>query len=206
MANVSAILKNQSALQVTKPARKKAPKISELGKTAQMDNVVAYALAEEVKLEDLEVHLINQGLYRIGQMPQDVTNAIHVRGKYNVDQKPKEIFVFSGKSGLVGEKIHIRQPLDERLNGKKKQEKGQDKELESFKRKEREEEEFHRLLEMYTFSNALSQSVKLAIWEASLSKFVISIVSVTEDLRHGNKIRMSRKQVLMKTGELFSLR
>ena len=32
MANVSAILKNQSALEVTKPARKKAPRISELGK------------------------------------------------------------------------------------------------------------------------------------------------------------------------------
>ena len=27
-----------------------------------------------------------------------------------------------------------------------------------------------------------------------------------QDLRHGNKIKMSRKQVLMKTGELFSLR
>lgn len=253
MANVSAILKDQSALQVTKPARKKAPKISELGKTVQMDNVVAYAMAEEVDLESLELHLINQGLYKIGQMPQDVINALHVRGKYNVDQKPKEIFVFrdgsvvfwcvpeiergafmkmlskysvapylkslviyereemdikftNGKSGLVGEKIHLRQSLDDRLNGTRKEEKGQEKVLESHKGKEREEEEFHRLLEMYTFSNAMSQSVKLAIWEASLSKFVSSIVSVTDDLRHGNKIRMSRKQVLMKTGELFSLR
>ncbi|KAK3793302.1 hypothetical protein RRG08_042244 [Elysia crispata] len=255
MANVSAILKNHSALQVTKPARKKAPKISELGKTAQMDNVVAYAIAEEVNLEGLEVHLINQGLYRIGQMPQDVTNALHVRGKYNVDQKPKEIFVFrdgsvvfwcvpeiergafmkmlskysvapyvtslviyereeldikftSGKSGLVGEKIHLRQPLDYRVERRVKGEKVQEHHTnkdEWLKRKEKEEE-FQRLLEMYTFSNALSQSVKLAIWEASLSKFVISIISVTDDLRHGNKIRMSRKQVLMKTGELFSLR
>ena len=35
-----------------------------------MDNVVAYALAEGVNLEGLEGHLINQGLYTIGQMPQ----------------------------------------------------------------------------------------------------------------------------------------
>ena len=39
MANVSAILKNHSALQVTKPARKKAPKISELGKVSTSGHV-----------------------------------------------------------------------------------------------------------------------------------------------------------------------
>ncbi|GFO10554.1 required for meiotic nuclear division protein 1-like protein [Plakobranchus ocellatus] len=253
MPNVSAILKNHSALQVTKPARKKAPKISDQGKTVQVDNVVAYAIAEEVNLEALETHLINQGLYTIGEMPQDVTNAVLVRGKYNVDQKAKEIFVFrdgsvvfwcvpeiergafmkmlskyahapyltslviyereeldikfrNGKSGLVGETIHLRQS-PERSGQERKSKTGHitDEESDTISIREREDD-YHRLLEMYTFSNALSQSVKLAIWEASLSKFVTSIVSVTEDLRHGNKIRMSRKQVLMKTGELFSLR
>ena len=93
------------------------------------------------------------------------------------------VFTYSGKSGLVGEKIHLRQPLDYRVERRVKGEKVQEHHTnkdEWLKRKEKEEEEFQRLLEMYTFSNALSQSVKLAIWEASLSKFVISIISVTD--------------------------
>ncbi|XP_027058997.1 required for meiotic nuclear division protein 1 homolog [Pocillopora damicornis] len=61
-------------------------------------------------------------------------------------------------------------------------------------------------LEKYTFSNALALSVKLAIWESVLDQYVESIQWVPEDLRKGRKVRMSRKEVLEKTGELISLR
>lgn len=61
-------------------------------------------------------------------------------------------------------------------------------------------------LEKYTYSNALSASVKLGIWEAALDRYVDSMAYVTADLRRGAKIRMSRAEVLRKTGELFALR
>ncbi|KAL9982023.1 hypothetical protein ACROYT_G010804 [Oculina patagonica] len=61
-------------------------------------------------------------------------------------------------------------------------------------------------LEKYAFSNALALSVKLAIWECVLDQYVQSIRWVPEDLRKGIKVRMSRKEVLEKTGELISLR
>lgn len=61
-------------------------------------------------------------------------------------------------------------------------------------------------LEKYAFSNALALSVKLAIWESVLDQYVESIRWVPEDLRKGRKVRMSRKEVLEKTGELISLR
>lgn len=61
-------------------------------------------------------------------------------------------------------------------------------------------------LDKYTFSNAMAQSVKLGIWEASLNRYVDSIEFVTEDLKAGKKLRMTQQEVLMKQGELFALR
>lgn len=62
------------------------------------------------------------------------------------------------------------------------------------------------MYEKYTFSNSLSLSVKLGIWEASLDQYVDSMAYVTEDLKHGNKIKITRPEMLRKTGELFALR
>lgn len=62
------------------------------------------------------------------------------------------------------------------------------------------------ILEKYTFSNALSLSVKLGIWEASLDRYVNSMAYVTDDLKQGNKIQINHADMLRKTGELFALR
>lgn len=62
------------------------------------------------------------------------------------------------------------------------------------------------VLEKYTFSNAMALSVKLGIWEATLEKYIDSIEFVTEDLKMGKKINMTREDVLRKHGELFALR
>lgn len=61
-------------------------------------------------------------------------------------------------------------------------------------------------LEKYTFSNAMALSVKLGIWESSLEKYIESIESITEDLKRGNKIKMTREDALRKHGELFAMR
>lgn len=62
------------------------------------------------------------------------------------------------------------------------------------------------VLEKYTFSNALSLSVKLGIWEASLDNYVDSMAFVTEDLKQGNKMKITIAEMQKKTGELFALR
>lgn len=61
-------------------------------------------------------------------------------------------------------------------------------------------------LDKYTFSNAMAQSVKLGIWEASLNRYIDSIEFVTEDLKAGKKIRMTQHEVLRKQGEIFALK
>ncbi|XP_017155117.1 required for meiotic nuclear division protein 1 homolog [Drosophila miranda] len=58
----------------------------------------------------------------------------------------------------------------------------------------------------YTFSNAMAQSIKLGMWEATLDRYIDSIEHLTEDLKRGRRLRISRAAMLRKTGELFALR
>ncbi|XP_061401074.1 required for meiotic nuclear division protein 1 homolog [Musca vetustissima] len=58
----------------------------------------------------------------------------------------------------------------------------------------------------YTFSNALATSVKLGIWEATLDRYIDSMEFLTNDMKKGRRIRISRAEVLRKTGELLALR
>lgn len=61
-------------------------------------------------------------------------------------------------------------------------------------------------LEKYSFSNAIALSVKLSIWEASLDRYIENIAYITQDMKEGKKIRLTREQVFQKTGQLFGLR
>ncbi|KAI7694703.1 hypothetical protein SSS_03937 [Sarcoptes scabiei] len=61
-------------------------------------------------------------------------------------------------------------------------------------------------LEKYAFSNAIALSVKLSIWEANLDHYIESIGYITQDMKEGRKIRLTREQVFKKTGQLFGLR
>lgn len=58
----------------------------------------------------------------------------------------------------------------------------------------------------YTFSNAIAQSIKLGMWEATLDRYIDSMEYLTEDLKRGRRLRISRASMLRKTGELFALR
>ncbi|CAL8274637.1 unnamed protein product [Merluccius merluccius] len=62
------------------------------------------------------------------------------------------------------------------------------------------------VLEKFAFSNALSLSVKLAIWEVALDSFVESIQPIPEMLKSGSRVKLSRAEVMQKIGELFALR
>ncbi|XP_047467448.1 required for meiotic nuclear division protein 1 homolog isoform X2 [Mugil cephalus] len=66
--------------------------------------------------------------------------------------------------------------------------------------------ELESVLEKFAFSNALSLSVKLAIWEVALDNFVESIQSIPETLKSGKRVKLSSAEVMQKIGELFALR
>ena len=61
-------------------------------------------------------------------------------------------------------------------------------------------------LERYAFSNGMAASVKLGALESSLDRIIDSIEHISEDLKRGKTVRMSRGQVLQKAGEIFALR
>lgn len=50
-------------------------------------------------------------------------------------------------------------------------------------------------LEKYTFSNAMTQSVKLGVWENTLDTYADSLAHVTEVLEKGTPIKMTRAEV-----------
>ncbi len=52
----------------------------------------------------------------------------------------------------------------------------------------------------------MAASVKLGALEASLDRVVDSIEHVSEDLKRGMRVKLTRAEVLQKTGELFVLR
>ena len=61
-------------------------------------------------------------------------------------------------------------------------------------------------LEKYAFSNAIAASVKLGALEALLDRIIDSIEFLSEDMKRGRAVKVSRNAVLMKTGEIFALR
>lgn len=225
---VRGIQKDVFPLTTKRVVRRKKPVGSEAIDKEVFD-VVAYAPAEELNLESLKESLILQGLYTPCKLPDDVVDTLHLEAKYRVDDEQREIFFFrdgaavfwnmplvertavleflakyqrdsydrhlileeferveftfteTGNTRLVGDEIQLQKPIDS-------------------------EAQLHHQLEKYAFSNAIALSVKLAIWEASLERYVDSIEWVLQDLKDGKKVRIPRADVLRKTGELFTLR
>lgn len=74
-----------------------------------------------------------------------------------------------------------------------------------FKTREKPDDKEH-LLEKYTFSDAIALSVKLGIWEKRLEQFAENIEYLTDDLKRGRELKLTNREVLMKLGELFTMR
>jgi len=62
------------------------------------------------------------------------------------------------------------------------------------------------LLAKYTFSDAICSSVKLGFWEDSLDKIIDSLEHISGDLKRNANVKMTRDEVLQKTGEILALR
>ena len=61
-------------------------------------------------------------------------------------------------------------------------------------------------LDKLAFSHGLSDSVKLAVLESQLEAFIASIRHLPDILLAGQRVRLSRRQVLRKVGELLKFR
>ncbi|XP_074643031.1 required for meiotic nuclear division protein 1 homolog [Tubulanus polymorphus] len=225
--NLEGIQKHVSPLSTRRAARKKSSRDGGAVKREYM--VSAYSIAEECDLEGLMKEIETQGLYALCPLP-DTKDVLHLNAIYKVDDETREIFIFR-----EGSAVFWNVPYDEEMEVLKflhkyledpyslKLVNGEAEEL-TFKYTDTptklDGDEIHIHIsgskseensqaiqhQKYAFSNALSLSVKLGIWEASLEKYVASIEWVTEDLKNGKSIRMTKPQVLIKTGELFTLR
>lgn len=233
ISSISAKLRGQdSSVQV--PAKKRPRKkwTDKLDNTEEgLFNVMAFATAEQYDLEKLVSGLLKEDLYELKKFfsTDDLSknpDALYVTAKYQVGNEPRDIFFFregtvvlwnttelessnvltflkefeldTYDDHLIQGESELMQYNYTAIDTKPHLNKGQ-----FFLTKDKEVDNF---LEKYTFSNALSLSVKLGIWEANLEKYVHSMEFVTENLKRGTKIKISRAEMLRKTGELFELR
>lgn len=62
------------------------------------------------------------------------------------------------------------------------------------------------MLEKYAYSDAMSLSVKLGIWEKNLDEFSEHIGYLTDDLKSGKQLKITSGDVLKNLGELLTMR
>ncbi|XP_030637424.1 required for meiotic nuclear division protein 1 homolog [Chanos chanos] len=191
-----------------------------------MMQCIAYATADQYHLPTLCHDLIANGFYEIKDLPRDAANVLVIGTE--MASKPNDtamMFFFREGSVVfwnVEEKTikkvmrilehHEIQPYEVALVHWENEEinytvgEGHSK-LQSGNFIFSSEVEYEQVvLEKFAFSNALSLSVKLAIWEVSLDNFVESIQSIPEMLKSGQRVKLSRAEVMQKIGELFALR
>lgn len=219
-----AIQDNISSLQIKKrPVRKKRTLEDEEQKQPGLYNVAAFATAEEYHLESLIEALKKQDLYDTKAIDSNL-DVVRAVAKYQVAKEPREIFFFREGSVVFW---NIPELESSNVLGFLKQfeqdsysERLVQGEVELMNYRHQPESKPSILesngdilikavdndLDKYTFSNTMALSVKLGIWEALLEEYIDSIEYVTEDLKSGTKIKMSREEALRKHGELFALR
>lgn len=212
---------NSSALAIKKRSLRKK-RVNDT-KIEGKYSVIAYGTAEEYDLEALHTALTKQDLYETKKFYTEGEDVLHVRSKYNVEPEARDIFFFREGSvvmwNLSEPEINaiLRNLHQFEISPYSKEIVKTEKEIMSYayvdeKSGRLKNETFFIQsnnegdLEKYTFSNAMTSSVKLGIWEAILDDYIEGLANVTSDLKEGRKIQMTRSAVLRKTGELFALK
>lgn len=205
------------------PSRANQPPLE---KTEDLMQCIAYATADQYHLATLCHDLVSSGFYEITDLPRDAANVLVVCTEMASKPSDHGIIFFFREGSVVFWNVedkttkhvmrilekHEIQPYEvalvhwenEEINyrigeGNSKLHRG-DILLNS------ELDPDQAVLEKFAFSNALSLSVKLAIWEVSLDNFVESIQSIPEMLKSGKRVKLTRAEVMQKIGELFALR
>ncbi|KAJ8675254.1 hypothetical protein QAD02_011040 [Eretmocerus hayati] len=223
--NPNGIPQNISSLQIKKRSKRKKKSPGPDKSQPGFWSVKAIATADEYNLESLVDGLIKQNLYiptQIRTSAKLVSDAIQAIAKYEVGDEPREVYFFREGTTVMWNMTEIE--CNSVLQFLRQYEEGSYSNdliyaesetalytyTESGRKSHMKDGDIFLLpntnLDKYTFSNALSQSVKLGIWEASLDDYVDSIEFITEDLKTGKKIKMTRHEVLRRQGELLALR
>lgn len=181
----------ENSLQLKKRAIRKKPK-----KIQQSDghfNVYAYATAEEYDLEGLHTALAKQDLYQTKKFfskasSESDEDVLYVRAKYQIENEPHEIFFFREGSVVLWNctDVEIGNVLENlkqfEVNAYEGDIVADESEMMLYNYTAENQKgvfrngNFHIQngeegdLEKYTFSNAMTTSVKLGIWEAALEK------------------------------------
>ncbi|KAM8789548.1 required for meiotic nuclear division protein 1 homolog isoform 1-T1 [Rhynchonycteris naso] len=211
------------ASRTRQPSRSSLPVLSV---NEDLMHCTAFATADEYQLGSLSQDLASRGYVEVTSLPRDAANIL-VMGVENSAKEgdPGTIFFFregaavfwNVKEKTVKHVMHVLgkhevQPYEVALVHWENEElaymktEGQSKLHRGEIRLNSELDLDDAILEKFAFSNALCLSVKLAIWEASLDKFVESIQSIPEALKAGRKVKLSHEEVMQKMGELFALR
>ncbi|XP_073477414.1 required for meiotic nuclear division protein 1 homolog isoform X2 [Aquarana catesbeiana] len=197
-----------------------------LSAISDMMQCVAFATADEFHLGTLCHDLVSSGYSELLSLPRDASNVLLVEAT-NISKEYDSGLIFFFREGAVvfwnvEEKTmkHVMQILErheiqpyevalvhwenEEINysfreGHSKLVKG-----EIVLNSQLEADEV--ILEKFAFSNALCLSVKLAMWESTLDRFVESIQSIPEMLKARKKVKLTHDDVMQKIGELFALR
>ncbi|KAF7670062.1 hypothetical protein LDENG_00084460 [Lucifuga dentata] len=204
------------------PSRANQPSLKE---DQDMMQCIAFATADQYHLPTLCHDLIRHGFHEV-DLPRDASNTLVISTGMAAKPDDNDLMFFFREGSVVfwnvEEKMmkkvlrileqHEIQPYEvalvhwenEEINytlgeGNTKLEHG------NFILSDRISQD-EAVLEKFAFSNALSLSVKLAIWEVSLDNFVESIQSIPETLKAGKRVKLSSAEVMQKIGELFSLR
>ncbi|CAH7313157.1 required for meiotic nuclear division protein 1 homolog [Phodopus roborovskii] len=221
--DVPQIKRPLKASRTRQPSRTNLP---DLSVNEALMQCTAFATADEYHLGSLSQELVSCGYVEVTSLPRDAANIL-VMGVENAAKEgdPGTIFLFREGATVfwnVKDKTvkHVMQVLErhetqpyevalvywenEELNYMKTE--GQSKLHRGEIKLNSELDLDDSILEKFAFSNALCLSVKLAIWEAALDKFIESIQSIPEALKAGKKVKLSHKEVMQKMGELFALR
>ncbi|XP_054003223.1 required for meiotic nuclear division protein 1 homolog [Hylaeus anthracinus] len=216
---------NYSALQLKKRPKKRQKPISTEDHIGEW-NILALSTAEEYDLEGLVQALLEQNLYvpdTISSTTSSLPDVIHAVAKYEIETEPREIFFFREGAIVMWnistyESSNILEFIKEYEDNRYFENIVQaESEVMSYSYadigKRSHIKNGHIILALtatnldkYTFSNAMAQSVKLGIWEASLDNYIHSVEFVTDDLKYGRKLKMTQREVLKNQGELFALR
>ncbi|XP_012579420.1 PREDICTED: required for meiotic nuclear division protein 1 homolog isoform X2 [Condylura cristata] len=211
------------ASRTRQPSRTNLPVLSV---SEGLMHCMAFATADEYHLGNLSQDLASHGYVEVTSLPRDAANILVMGAESSAKEgDPGTMFFFREGAAVfwnVKDKTmkHVMQVLEkhevqpyeialvhwenEELNYTKTE--GQSKLHRGEIRLNSGLDLDDAILEKFAFSNALCLSVKLAIWEASLDKFVESIQSIPESLKAGKKVKLSHEEIMQKMGELFALR
>lgn len=197
-------------------------------------SVIAYNLSEELKIDNAQRLLEDFHEYQIVRLPEDLQEEAVLLSSKNIDsvnasrgQHFNDIFLFREGSivfwgvpydqqkrilyGLTPlkidpysnemiqeEKEHINfccvQSADKSRLNRDTVQLGLNQDISSLQ------------LDQFAISHAIALSVKLGIWESILDQYIESIGWVTTSMKKGQDMRLTRRQVFQKTGELYELK